>query len=139
MIPCAEALVKRPFPTVSVFVAPLAVLCLSCGSPEPEPTAPDVPRVVTSHRDVDVRWERDWDAAFSRARAEGKPVLVSFSAEWCVWCKHLDTITYRDARVAGVLAERVIPLTIDIDRADRELLAQLEHFYRTAPIALRRT
>ena len=100
------------------------IVTTACGNRGPEAVAPAVSEVVTSHRAVDVQWERDWDTAFSRARAEGKPVLVTFSAEWCVWCKHLDTITYRDAKVARVLAEQVVPLTVDIDKTDRELLSR---------------
>jgi len=100
------------------------IVTTACGNREPEAVVPAVSEVVTSHREVDVQWERDWETAFTRARAEGKPVLVSFSAEWCVWCKHLDTITFRDAKVARVLAEQVVPLTVDIDKTDRELLSR---------------
>jgi thiol:disulfide interchange protein len=99
-------------------------MTLGCGGSEPDPAAPAVTEVVTSHRSVDVRWEQEWEAAFTRAKAESKPVLVNFGAEWCVWCKHLDTITYKDAKVARILSERVVPLTLDIDHTDREILVR---------------
>jgi len=120
----AKVILNRSLVTLWIPAVVALVVTTACGNREPELVAPAVSAVVTSHRAVEVRWEQDWETAFSRARAEGKPVLVNFSAEWCVWCKHLDTITYRDAKVARVLAEQVIPLTIDIDRADGELLSR---------------
>jgi thiol:disulfide interchange protein DsbD len=122
----AEANVNRNCNLVTLWSLAIGALIATtaCGNRQPEAVAPAASEVVTSHRAVDVRWEQDWETAFSRARAEGKPVLVNFSAEWCVWCKHLDTITYRDAKVARVLAEQVVPLTVDIDQADRELLSR---------------
>ncbi len=104
---------------------PLAIAILvaaSCGGRgEPRP-APAVTEAMTSHRAVEVRWEKEWDEAFARARREGRPVLVNFSAEWCVWCKHLESVTFRDAKVAALLGGQVVPLAVDIDRADQELL-----------------
>jgi thiol:disulfide interchange protein DsbD len=77
---------------------------------------------VTSHATADVKWESDWDEAFKRARSENKPVLVSFYADWCVWCQHLESITFKDQKVAATLSERVVPLGVDIDHSSRELL-----------------
>ena len=39
----------------------------------------------------------DLDAAFALAKKEGKPLLVDFEADWCVWCKRVDYYTYGDA------------------------------------------
>lgn len=104
-----------------LLVGGLLVGTVACGGGEPRASQPET-AAVTSHQAPDVHWEKDWDAAFARARAENKPVLVSFYADWCVWCKVLDSTTYRDAKVAGVLAQDVVPLSVDIDRADRAVL-----------------
>jgi len=107
-------------------MACLLIVAACCGgSTDPAPP-PELARAVTSHDTVDVRWEEDWEAAFGRARVEDKPVLVNFQADWCVWCKHLESITFRDAKVAGLLAGRVVPLNVDIDRAEQELLERLD-------------
>jgi thiol:disulfide interchange protein DsbD len=103
-----------------ILVAVLAVL--SCGGAREEAPAPVVDLAVRSHSEVDVRWEREWEVAFDRARSENKPVLVNFSAEWCVWCKHLETVTFADSKVGAMLAGRVVPLNIDVDAASPELL-----------------
>jgi len=120
----AEVAVKRIHTALPILMIAAVLATLSCGGSESKAAVSAVSEAVTSHREVQVHWEKDWEAAFKRARAEHKPVLVSFGAEWCVWCKHLDTITYKDAEVARILADRVVPLEVDIDHAKRELLVR---------------
>lgn len=43
------------------------------------------------------------DDARALAAKEGKPLLVDFEADWCVWCKRLDFHTYPDAGVVKAL------------------------------------
>jgi uncharacterized protein YyaL (SSP411 family) len=52
---------------------------------------------------------------FARARAEGRIVLIDGSAEWCHWCHVMDAKTYRDPSVQKVLAERFLPVRVDVD------------------------
>ena len=91
-----------------------AVFVVSCGGESKTVEAP-AEQSVRSHAAVEVRWEDDWKRAFDRAATEDKPVLVNFYADWCVWCKQLETVTFRDQKVAAMLAEKVVPLNIDID------------------------
>ena len=42
------------------------------------------------------------------AAKEGKPLLVDFEADWCVWCKRLDYHTYPDAGVVETLGKRSV-------------------------------
>lgn len=100
-------------------------LSIGCGAGadavDPSTEATVAGATVATHGDTDVAWERDWDAAFDRARAQNKVVLASFEADWCVWCRRLETTTYRDAKVASLLDAAVVPVALDVDRNGREL------------------
>jgi thiol:disulfide interchange protein DsbD len=82
--------------------------------------APDVPAVA---------WQTDEAAAVERARAEGKPLIVDFTADWCAACKELEHITYVDPRVVAAAAG-FVTVKIDSTRADdpnvKELLARYD-------------
>ena len=63
---------------------------------------------------------RPFDAGeIARVRAEGKPVLVKFTASWCLKCKLLDAQIYNDPEVAAALAGRgVVAFEGDVTRSD---------------------
>lgn len=62
-----------------------------------------------------VQWLEWSEAAFERARAEGKPVLLGISAVWCHWCHVMDRSTYADPEVARVVNEGFVPIRVDND------------------------
>lgn len=56
------------------------------------------------------------DDAKALAKAEGKPLLVDFEADWCVWCKRLDWIIYPDGEVADRLAKfTAVKINVELD------------------------
>jgi uncharacterized protein YyaL (SSP411 family) len=70
------------------------------------------PRPNRAH---EIAW-RPWSpAAFERARAEQKPILLSISAVWCHWCHVMDETTYSDPEVIAAINERMIPVRVDTD------------------------
>ena len=63
-----------------------------------------------------VRW-LSWDsAAFARARAEDRPVLLSIAAPWCESCLDMDRTTYADPRVTQLVNDRFVPIRVNPDR-----------------------
>lgn len=46
-----------------------------------------------------IAWMTDEAAAFAKARAEGKPLVVDVGAEWCPGCRELDRRTFSNAAV----------------------------------------
>jgi thioredoxin 1 len=115
--------VKRmPLLILTAITAAVTLVGTACGRSEPAQTA--VAETVTNHGTVTVEWEKDLPAAIERAQSEGKPVLVNFYADWCVWCKRLESTTLRDAKVAALLSDRVVPVNLDVDGDGRELSNQ---------------
>jgi thiol-disulfide isomerase/thioredoxin len=48
-----------------------------------------------------IRWQGSWTMAVQKAKAESKPLMIDFWADWCGFCHQLDRTTYRDAAVVG--------------------------------------
>jgi len=64
----------------------------------------------------DIRWRTDYAAARKEATATGRPLLLDFGTEACVWCRKLDATTFRDRGVVALVNEKVIPVKVDADR-----------------------
>jgi len=57
-------------------------------------------------------WLHDYDAAVERAKAEGRPMILDFWAEWCAACKELDRTVWADPRVRAEAA-RFVAVKLD--------------------------
>ncbi|VTT98133.1 protein disulfide-isomerase : Thiol:disulfide interchange protein-like protein OS=Planctomyces limnophilus (strain ATCC 43296 / DSM 3776 / IFAM 1008 / 290) GN=Plim_1636 PE=4 SV=1: Thioredoxin_7 [Gemmataceae bacterium] len=67
----------------------------------------------------DVKWRHDYAAARREAAETGKPLLLDFGTEACVWCRKLDGTTFRDPKVARLLNDRFIPVKIDATKYEK--------------------
>jgi thiol:disulfide interchange protein DsbD len=57
-------------------------------------------------------WEHDYAAAVQLARAQGRPVIIDFWADWCAACKELDRTVWSDP-VVQAEAQRFVRLKMD--------------------------
>jgi uncharacterized protein len=62
-----------------------------------------------------VAWQPWTRVAFTRARTERKPVLLSISATWCSTCREMDRTSYADPVIATIINERFVPIRVDAD------------------------
>ena len=70
---------------------------------------------LRSARHQPVRWHAWGDAAFARARAEDKPILLDIGAVWCHWCHVMDRESYEDPEVAAAINREFIAVKVDRD------------------------
>jgi thiol:disulfide interchange protein DsbD len=57
----------------------------------------------------------DYDTALSIARAEGKPVMIDFTGYGCVNCRKMEAAVWTDARVADLLNNRYVLVSLYVD------------------------
>ncbi len=70
---------------------------------------------LRSARHQPVQWHPWGEAAFAKAQAEDKPILLDIGAVWCHWCHVMDRESYEDAEVAKVINEHFIAIKVDRD------------------------
>ena len=81
----------------------------------PVPSAPQGPY----DEQADARAEID--RMLQCARDEGKPLLVMFGANWCPWCRNLDTLLASDRQLSAQTDRVFLRLNIDIGEYDRNM------------------
>jgi len=66
-----------------------------------------------AHQPID--WHEWGEEAFTRARAENKPVLLDIGAVWCHWCHVIDRESYENPEIAAIINRFYIPVKVDRD------------------------
>jgi thioredoxin:protein disulfide reductase len=70
------------------------------------------------------------DAALAEAKSAGSPVMLDFTAEWCVSCKEMEALTFPDPGVIAALKPFML-LRADVtdnNKDDQALLKQFRSF-----------
>ena len=75
------------------------------------------------------------EKALAEAKAQGKPVMLDFYADWCVSCKEMETLTFANADVQKKLAGFVL-LQADVTPNDEQDQALYKHFKIIGPPAI---
>ncbi len=77
----------------------------------------------------------DLDNELMSAKAQNRPVMLDFYADWCVSCKEMEAFTFPDSRVKEQLADAVL-IQADVTKNDEEDKALLKQFELFGPPAI---
>ena len=66
-----------------------------------------------AHQPID--WYEWGEAAFERARAEQKPILLDIGAVWCHWCHVIDRESYENPEIAALINQLYVAVKVDRD------------------------
>ena len=76
---------------------------------------------------------RDWSPeTVAELHAEGRPVFIDFTAQWCATCQWNKRIAYTDEVIALMNERGIVALRADKTRANPAIDARLEELGRTA-------
>jgi thiol:disulfide interchange protein DsbD len=68
---------------------------------------------------LSLTWLSSETAALAQAREQGKPVVMDFTADWCLPCREFDVRVFAHPEVAAVLQDFVL-VKIDVTREDED-------------------
>ena len=88
---------------------------------------------LLQHADNPVDWYPWGEEAFARARAEGKPVLLSVGYSACHWCHVMAHESFEDPVVAEAMNHHFVNVKVD-----REERPDVDQIYQTAQALLTR-
>jgi uncharacterized protein len=86
---------------------------------------------LLQHADNPVDWYPWGEDAFTKARAEDKPVLLSVGYAACHWCHVMAHESFEDAETAALMNERFVNVKVD-----REERPDVDSLYMDAVVAL---
>jgi uncharacterized protein YyaL (SSP411 family) len=86
---------------------------------------------LLQHADNPVDWQPWGEEALDRARAEGKPLLVSIGYSACHWCHVMERESFADEATAAVMNELFVNVKVD-----REERPDVDAVYMDAVVAL---
>jgi uncharacterized protein YyaL (SSP411 family) len=80
---------------------------------------------LRQHADNPVDWYPYSDEAFTRARTEDKPILLSIGYSACHWCHVMAHESFEDAGTAQLMNERYVSIKVD-----REEMPDVDQIYQ---------
>jgi thiol:disulfide interchange protein len=77
-----------------------------------------------------IDWQPYDPVKIEQARSEGTPVLIKFTADWCMSCQLVEKTVYRNKEVADLIKEKgVLPIKADTTTKDMPATKALKEVY----------
>lgn len=73
---------------------------------------------------AEIPWSTDIEDALHRAEENGQPVLMEFTASWCVFCRKMEKNTFTNADVAQRISDNFVAVQVDADH-NKDLVKDL--------------
>ena len=83
-----------------------------------------------------IKWERDYNKAIRRARAEKKLIIADMFTDWCALCKDMDRETFGDPKVIKSMADKYVWLKLNTETEQDGERLQKEFAILTYPTVL---
>lgn len=73
---------------------------------------------------AEIPWSTNIEASLNQASVNGRPVLMEFTADWCVFCKKMEKSTFTNVDVAQRISGNFVAVRVDADR-NKDLVKDL--------------
>ncbi|MBN1164379.1 MAG: thioredoxin family protein [Candidatus Krumholzibacteriota bacterium] len=75
--------------------------------------------IISAPSRPSISWTPFTEEELSTASASGKPVMIDFTADWCIPCHELESRTFSDPAVIEV-SRRIVNLRVDLSTTDEK-------------------
>ena len=82
-----------------------------------------------------VRSSEELERILQKAKADNKPVMLDFYADWCISCKEMEAITFANSEV-GKAMSRFVLIQVDVTINNQQSQALLKQFGLYGPPAI---
>ena len=110
---------------VAGVVTPAAFQSFLAASSAPEGISPSSPAL----KNREAAWAAYSPVSFAEAVHSGKPIIIDFTAAWCVNCKEIEHDVFQNPAVAPILARDFVTLRADLTQWNSPASVALQRQY----------
>lgn len=65
---------------------------------------------------AEINWQPSYSEALAVSKNENKPIMVIFTADWCVFCKKLENQTFTNSQIVREINKNFVAVKINKDK-----------------------